>query len=178
MTSADITPSEGSGNNDSSKAYVYAIAAGSQREQFTEQSIKIGRAEDPTKRFRQLQTSHSQELRLFYQKECGRDEASEIEREAHSILAHTRLTGEWFKTTMYQAQMAISCAADRVRQRDAWDRYDRAMLRECPPTPRTDAAEEAARGSPLKLRERKAWEIARGLEKELFILRILKDKAA
>jgi hypothetical protein len=146
MTSADIPSPEVSGNSVFKKSYVYAIAGGASNAPFDPQHIKIGRASDPVKRFRQIQTSHPQELRLFHREECKAGEAAEIEREAHSILAHQRQTGEWFKTTMYEAQSAICCAADRVRMREAWEIHfqifgDPSQLT----TPRTDAAERRRR---------------------------------
>ena len=57
MASADISSPLSSGKSAIKVSYVYALVAGN------EEAVKIGRADDPEKRFRQLQTGHPQVLR-------------------------------------------------------------------------------------------------------------------
>jgi hypothetical protein len=127
---------------------------------------------------RQLQTPHAQELRLIYAEECLAEEAPLIEREAHSILAHKRLTGEWFRASMYDAHLAITLAADRVRMKDALEQYERNREPDFK-SPRTDALESKIHKDPLKVRVGRIWKHARQLEAEVIALRRkLKEQAA
>lgn len=53
---------------------------------------KIGVADDPHKRLRELQTGNARELTLI----CSIDGSYELERKLHKVLGNWRVLGEWF----------------------------------------------------------------------------------
>jgi hypothetical protein len=70
--------------------YIYFVEAVGQ------ERIKIGKADDPAARVRQLQTGSAVELRLLAVVE-GR---ASLEAELHSAFANDRIQGEWFRATI------------------------------------------------------------------------------
>lgn len=59
--------------------------------------IKIGIADDPNDRLRQLQIGNPQLLYIAYLIECSnRDSAIRVEHALHAIFAKKRIHGEWF----------------------------------------------------------------------------------
>ena len=59
--------------------------------------IKLGRAEDPVKRLRHLQTSHHERLKLLACEPADNDE--DAEKAVHQHLSVFRIRGEWFRPT-------------------------------------------------------------------------------
>jgi hypothetical protein len=100
--------------------------------------VKIGRAQDPAARLRDLQTSHYQQLTLSYTRECAPVEANAVERRAHQALAERKLYGEWFSVSIEEAQSVIDDAHAVIREQpsksyirrreSSMDRILRAML--------------------------------------------------
>lgn len=58
--------------------------------------IKIGRSRDPIRRLRQLQTAHSEPLRLLHAEPGDPQD----ETQAHELFAEARIAGEWFRPTL------------------------------------------------------------------------------
>ena len=64
----------------------------------TEGPIKIGKAKDPVKRLKILQTGNPEKLAIIHLVKCKSDmNASFMEREFHRKLGRMKLNGEWFK---------------------------------------------------------------------------------
>jgi hypothetical protein len=57
--------------------------------------VKIGRANDPARRLRELRTAHWEPLRLVAVLRAHPDE----ERHYHAEFAHANIVGEWFDAT-------------------------------------------------------------------------------
>lgn len=78
--------------------------------------FKIGISADPDKRAKELQTGCPVPIRVIYLRECrSREEASDIERAAHRLLARKRGAGEWFFCRLEEASGAITVAAAILR---------------------------------------------------------------
>lgn len=79
---------------------VYAITDGTHH--------KIGVADDPMKRLRELQTGNPRQLTLVFYVRLPGVHAYELERSAHARLgSDMRAVGEWFSCGLDQAIMAI-----------------------------------------------------------------------
>lgn len=73
--------------------FVYFISAGAS-------PIKIGVANDPEQRRRDLQTAHYKPLHILYTIECNtREQAFELEKAFHRWYEDVRLLNEWFNLT-------------------------------------------------------------------------------
>lgn len=65
----------------------------------TDGPIKIGKAKDPAKRLKILQTGNHEKLAIIHLVKCKSDmNASAIEREFHRKLSRMKINGEWFKS--------------------------------------------------------------------------------
>jgi Meiotically up-regulated gene 113/MarR family len=74
--------------------------------------VKIGKATNPRKRLKDLQTTSPFPLSLEYVAECDAESASDrIERLAHKNLQAKRMGGEWFDVLPVQASLALEIAA-------------------------------------------------------------------
>jgi len=61
--------------------------------------IKIGKAKDPVKRLKGLQTGNPEKLRIIHLVKCRSEMHSRsIEQELHSRLKKYKMTGEWYKS--------------------------------------------------------------------------------
>jgi len=70
---------------------------------------KIGKADNPVWRRMALQAGNSRKLVLRAAWEVnGRDLAYRLERSVHSILAPSRLSGEWFRVSLAGVERAVS----------------------------------------------------------------------
>lgn len=85
----------------SSSGCAYAISAGE------EKPVKIGKSDDPTKRLKELQTSHHEELHLIWQAPGGHA----LEAHLHEVFADRHIRGEWFDFTGTNATHLITDAA-------------------------------------------------------------------
>lgn len=90
------------------ESHVYVIMAG-------KSAVKIGKANDPEQRKRDLQTAHYEPLSLFHATKCDIEQVGAIEREAHRILNDSRLSGEWFSVAPEKAVEAVNAAVEYVR---------------------------------------------------------------
>jgi hypothetical protein len=77
--------------------YLYVIASS------PEGPVKLGRSADPKRRVRQLQTGHSETLRLYLSEEVSAAEVNAMERAVHKTIGYKRLRGEWFDITVEEA---------------------------------------------------------------------------
>jgi hypothetical protein len=93
----------------SNRAYVYVISAGPEK-------VKVGKANNPQQRMRDLQTGHYETLSLFHSVDCAIDEVMAAEHMAHALLREKRLRGEWFSVTPNEAREAVEKALDAVRR--------------------------------------------------------------
>ena len=59
-------------------------------------TVKIGFSADPAKRLKQLQTGHSNTLRVFYIEEVEQPKVRALERVIHKLLRQYNTRGEWF----------------------------------------------------------------------------------
>jgi hypothetical protein len=60
--------------------------------------VKIGVANSPRQRLRELQTASSVPLRLLFAEDvCGREHAFKVEKKLHDILRKSHQHGEWFR---------------------------------------------------------------------------------
>lgn len=74
--------------------HVYFILASSAKPR----KMKIGKAKDPEKRLRQLQTGCPYQLKLIGTIRCKSDRhAIDIEKAAHELFSEYNHLGEWFK---------------------------------------------------------------------------------
>jgi hypothetical protein len=88
---------------------VYVISAGPEK-------VKVGKANNPQQRMRDLQTGHYETLSLFHSVDCALHEVMAAEHMAHALLRDKRLRGEWFSVTPDEAKEAIEKALDAVRR--------------------------------------------------------------
>lgn len=79
------------------KTYLYVIAA------CETGPCKIGFSARPEKRVRQLQTGHSENLKLYYSQEVCPSEVRKIERLVHNTIGYLRSRGEWFNVNVEDA---------------------------------------------------------------------------
>lgn len=62
------------------------------------QLVKVGKAANPERRLRELQTGNASELVLIGKVNCGGDKKAALrEKEIHDIFADLRVRGEWFR---------------------------------------------------------------------------------
>ena len=71
--------------------------------------IKIGHSRYPQRRLAQLQTAHSEPLRLLHVEPGDRVDEEGI----HAWFAHARVRGEWFRPTLRLIWYLRDCAAVR-----------------------------------------------------------------
>lgn len=77
--------------------YVYFVRARGKP-----QRLKIGKASDPERRLKELQTGCPYPLQLEAKLKCRNERhAFQVERAAHEYFAAERTIGEWFKCTDY-----------------------------------------------------------------------------
>ncbi len=102
------------------ETFLYVIAAS------PEGPCKLGRSNDPERRLRQLQTGHSEYLRLYYREAVDASEVSAMERAVHKVIAFKRMKGEWFRITVEDAiaeiKHAIMFHSDNLLPKSAADR--------------------------------------------------------
>jgi len=73
-------------------------------------AVKVGLATVPKRRMMELQTGHSEPLKLHFSSELPRDISSPVERRAHWLLKDTHRSGEWFTAQPSEAIEAVKSA--------------------------------------------------------------------
>lgn len=81
-------------------SYVYAIGA-------VGHPIKIGYADHPRSRLKDLQVGNPSELRIYVERQVAVEHVRAVERECHLRLDTHRLRGEWFDITPERAAEII-----------------------------------------------------------------------
>ena len=72
--------------------------------------VKIGYSKNPNKRLKQLQTSNSEKLTLFYSAEFAEDKVKIAEGFVHGLSNQHRTSGEWFSISVEEAIWRIDYA--------------------------------------------------------------------
>ena len=110
MTSADITPLDGSGKKVSPQAYVYVIAAEGE-------AVKIGVAKNIQRRLNALQIGHPRRLSVAHEFMCvDRVEAYAVESRSHRLLKQHHMSGEWFGVSPEAAKAAADKAFTNLKE--------------------------------------------------------------
>lgn len=78
--------------------------------------VKIGRSLAPDLRRKYLEWGAGEALTIIYETEV-RDDASFIESQAHRMLAHKRIAGEWFDVGADEAIQTVKAAIDVIVER-------------------------------------------------------------
>jgi hypothetical protein len=92
----------------STASYVYVIKG-------DHENVKIGVTKSPETRLAQLQTGASQKIEYAFIAPASGDPYA-IEKEAHAMLARSRLNGEWFDVPPELAIAAVTGAAAKLGQ--------------------------------------------------------------
>ena len=89
-------------------SYIYVVKG-------DEENIKIGVTKSPETRLAQLQTGSSRKIDYAFIAPVSGDPYA-IEKEAHAMLARSRLSGEWFDVPPELAIAAVTGAAAKLGQ--------------------------------------------------------------
>lgn len=79
------------------QSYVYVIASSELG------PCKIGHSNNPERRLKQLQTGHSETLRIFHKEAVDDFPAAALERVIHETIGYKRARGEWFAVSTEEA---------------------------------------------------------------------------
>lgn len=89
------------------ESYVYVIASDPAG------PVKIGFSKHPEKRLAQLQTGHSETLRLYYFHAMPAECVKLMEKAVHATNRHRKVKGEWFKLSVEDAILEVRHAVIR-----------------------------------------------------------------
>lgn len=113
------------------ECYIYVISQG------RDGPVKIGYAERPEARLRNLQVGNPNELRLVQTHLCSRRQvALEIESGLHDVLGNNRIQGEWFNLSAEDAGGYVQgyvAMAELKAERDEADRIVKFYLKALEP---------------------------------------------
>lgn len=99
--------------------YVYFIKS---KDEFAKQLVKVGKANDPESRLRELQTGSPIKLRLIGKIKCKTEyQAFQLEKAIHRIFRNRHRRGEWFTLGDYNMGVIKRCiaAAEQSQQAEA-----------------------------------------------------------
>lgn len=88
-------------------SYVYVIASDPAG------PVKIGFSKHPEKRVTQLQTGHSETLRLYYYHSLPAESVKLMEKAVHATNRHRKVKGEWFNLSVEDAILEVRHAVIR-----------------------------------------------------------------
>ena len=78
--------------------------------------VKVGLASSPKRRLMELQTGHSEPLKLHFISELPQELSAPVERRAHWLLKDKHRSGEWFtvgpSTAIEAVKSAIECRGE------------------------------------------------------------------
>lgn len=93
--------------------------------------VKIGIAQDPKARLRQLQSGSPVGLEIFASYWCpGRDRVASLEKHMHQCMAGVRLHGEWFAATPEVVAQQINLRISLILHSEVDDARIRAEIAE------------------------------------------------
>lgn len=91
-------------------SYVYVIASDPAG------PVKLGSSKHPEKRVKQLQTGHSEQLRLYYFHSIPAENVKLMEKAVHEVNRHNRIKGEWYNLSVEDAILEVRHAVIRYSE--------------------------------------------------------------